>query len=438
MDNDRPLVLIVAAKWWPLSARLAMALMQHGCRLAALCPQGHPLTHISGLERVRHYHGTRSFSCLSRALHELRPDIVIPCDDGVVAQLHALHASDPTLRPLIEKSLGDPESFPIAASRYQLLEIATELGILVPETRRVVSADDLLSWHRHVAPTAVLKIDGECGGNGVRMCSSLEEILGAWRELSTPPSLATSWKRLVVNRDPLALWVHRTRKPPDVTIQRVIRGRPANSMLACLNGELLAIVSVAVLASDGPTGAAVVIQRIDSPAMERAAKLLAARLRLTGFYGLDFMIDSGSGAAYLIEMNPRCTQLGHLRFGSAPSVVGTLVAQLRGEPSNADGEPLPLNIVSLFPQALNVPNDDSQSACRGYLDVPWDEPELIAELKQASWPERRWLARIYHAMKPVAPSRYVEYDELIQPAPRTAPLRLAAVGAASGGVSPRR
>ena len=61
------------------------------------------------------------------------------------------------------------------------------------------------------------------------------------------------------------------------------------SMLACLNGELLAIVSVAVLASDGPTGAAVVIQRIDSPAMERAAKLLATRLRLTGFYGLDFI-----------------------------------------------------------------------------------------------------------------------------------------------------
>ena len=66
-----------------------MALIRHGCRLSALCPRGHPLSHIGGLERVLHYRGTQSLSCLSRALRDLEPEFVIPCDDGVVAQLHA-------------------------------------------------------------------------------------------------------------------------------------------------------------------------------------------------------------------------------------------------------------------------------------------------------------------------------------------------------------
>lgn len=416
MEDNRPSVLIVAAKWWPLSARLAIALLRHGCRLSALCPTGHPLTLIGGLERIERYRGTQSLASLSGMLRDLRPELIIPCDDGVVAQLHTLHAHDPSVRPLIERSLGDPQSYPTTTNRYRLLNTAAELGILVPETRRAESADDLVSWHQQVAPAAVLKIDGECGGNGVRICNSLDESQAAWRALTTPPSLATAWKRLIINRDPLALWTQRSRRPIEVTVQRLIRGRPANSMLACRDGELLALVSVAVLATEGPTGAATVIQRIQSEAMEHAAKQLARRLHLTGFYGLDFIIETASEDPYLIEMNPRCTQLGHLRFGTAPDLAAALLANLKGELPCAIGEPLPLDTVALFPQALNALNQDSRSACRGYLDVPWDEPKLVAELKLQSWPERRWLSRLYHAAKPLALSPCVEYDGNIAPA----------------------
>ena len=426
LDNRRPSVLIVAAKWWPLSARLAIALIRHGCRLSALCPKGHPLSLVGGLERIERYRGTQSLSCLSRTLRDLRPEFVIPCDDGVVAQLHALHAQGPEMRPLIERSLGGPEGFPTTANRYRLLEIAAELGILVPENRRAETADDLVSWHREVAPAAVLKIDGESGGNGVRICNSLAESLAAWRELTALPRLATAWKRLIINRDPLALWAQRNHKPIEVTVQRVIRGRPANSMLACRNGKLLSLVSVAVLATDGPTGAATVIQRIDNRAMADAAKLLASRLRLTGFYGLDFMMEHASENPYLIEMNPRCTQLGHFRFGSAPNLAATFMANLRGEPPSTAGEPLPLDTIALFPQALNGVNGDSRSAHRSYLDVPWDEPELIRELKKDAWPERRWLSRLYHAVKPLDRSVCMEYGAVAhKPASGGASMRLA-------------
>ena len=412
MDDRRPSVLIVAAKWWPLSARLAIALVRGGCRLSVLCPQGHPLTHIAGLERVEFYRGTQSLSCLARALHTIKPEFVIPCDDGVVAQLHALHSMDAAARPVIERSLGDARSYPTTTNRYRLLETAAELGILIPETRRVRTANDLVAWHEHVAPAAVLKIDGECGGNGVRICNSPDESLAAWRELTIRPGPATAWKRQIIDRDPLALWARRNRTPVEVTVQRFIRGRPANSMFACRDGRLLSLVSVAVLASDGPTGAATVVQRIDDDAMENAARLLASRLRLTGFYGLDFMMDPLSGDTYLIEMNPRCTQLGHLRFGAGPNLADALLADLRCEAPRPSGDRLPLDTVALFPQALNALNEGTRSAYRCHLDVPLDEPRLTEELKKEGWPERRWLSRIYHSVKPLTRSVSVEYGEL--------------------------
>src|ERR1700685_1162497 len=129
LDRPQPSVLIVAAKWWPLSARLATAFYRHGCNVSAVCPAGHPLTHVSGIRRIYRYGGIFSLASLRRTLHECQPDVVIPCDDGVVAQLHELHEVDPSLRSLIEHSLGPPESYPVVESRYKFLSTAIELGI---------------------------------------------------------------------------------------------------------------------------------------------------------------------------------------------------------------------------------------------------------------------------------------------------------------------
>jgi ATP-grasp domain len=408
LGSRQPSVLIAAAKWWPLSARLASAFARHGCRVNALCPSGHPLSQVEEIGRVAPYVGVRSLSCLARALETMRPDVIVPCDDGVVAQLHALHAEEPSLRDLIERSLGDPQSFSIVESRFELLATAQALGIPVPETRRVLGAPDLASWHEHIARSGVLKIAGECGGNGVRVCASLEESLAAWRELKEPPSLATACKRLTIDRDPLALW-SRTARPREITMQRVIQGRPANTMLACRNGEVLSHLSVVVLAAEGATGAATIVQRIRDERMEHAANVLAARLQLSGFYGLDFMIEADTGVPHLIEMNPRCTQLGHLEFADQCSLASTFSADLRGElPPPAD-RPLPLDIIALYPQALATLHTESCDRDSCYLDVPWEEPKLVEELRLHPWPERRWPARLYHTLSPVNRPRSVDF-----------------------------
>jgi carbamoylphosphate synthase large subunit len=412
LDRSRPSVLIVAAKWWSLSARLAVALHRHGCNVGAVCPVGHPLTHVSGINRIYRYRGLFSLSNVQRALKEYRPDIVIPGDDGVVAQLHAVHELDPSLQSLIERSLGPPESYSVVESRYRFLSAALKLGICVPRTRIVNRADDLVTWHADIGSATVLKVDGESGGNGVRISHSLDESLAAWRALRAPRSFATAWKRLAIDRDPLALWLHQRQSAREITVQKFIPGRPANSMLVCWRGELLSMVSVIVVAAAGPTGAATIVRVIQNEEMKRAAELVVSRLNLSGFYGLDFIIESGTGVPYLIEMNPRCTQLGHIEFADRGCLAGVLSAVLRGEPRPQVQNPVPHDTIALFPQALAAGD-----ACRPHLeasyhDVPSEEPQLMRELMLKSWPQRRWVARLYHAFKPIGRANPLLFESL--------------------------
>jgi hypothetical protein len=120
---------------------------------------------------------------------------------------------------------------------------------------------------------------------------------------------------------------------------------------------------------------------------------------LSGFHGLDFVLDQKTGAAYLIEINPRCTQLGHLCLSVQGDLAGAISTKLRNEPIEAqvpDAKKLLAgDTVAFFPQAFKC-NPLSPYLRNGYHDVPWEEPALVRELLRNSWPERRWLSRVYH------------------------------------------
>ena len=49
--------------------------------------------------------------------------------------------------------------------------------------------------------------------------------------------------------------------------------------------------------------------------MSNAAERIARKLKLSGTHGFDFMLEDATGSAYLIEINPRSTQVGHLTLG---------------------------------------------------------------------------------------------------------------------------
>jgi hypothetical protein len=393
-----PRVLFAATSWWALGARLCLRFIERGVHASTLSPVGHPLRHVPGAGRAHTYRTLRSLESLEDALEIEQPALIVPCNDQVVWQLHILYRQRPKWRPLIEASFGDPRAHDVVRSRQELLALAGELGIPVPQTASVGTEDELGRWLDRFGPEAVLKIDGTSGGEGVRIVGSLDEALRAFRALSRPIGLSTALKRTLVNGDTLSLWDWRRAPRPSVTVQRFVTGHPANAMLACSRGRLLGAVCVEVLSSEGRTGAAVVVRVIDSPPMVTAARLLVEKLGLTGFYGLDFIVDSATSIPYLIELNPRCTQLGHLSLRGQGDLAGLLVAELLGLPARAPAPAIPLDVIGLFPQCVKLGQVDLTRTDIHY-DIPAEYPAMAAELAKPTWPERRLIARCYHLLR---------------------------------------
>jgi len=221
-------------------------------------------------------------------------------------------------------------------------------------------------------------------------------------------------KRLVINRDPLATWTLRRQQSAAVTLQELIAGRPANAMVACWRGEALAIVAVEVLSSQGPTGAGIVVRVVDNREIARAGRLLAERLRMSGFFGLDFVVDPATGSAHLIELNPRCTQLGHLAILSKGDLASFLYAKLAGRACSDPPTPIGNDVIAFFPQALQA-DPSSGFAAGAHVDIPWEHPQLVRELLLPLWPERQWLTRLYHRFRPGRPAPTVDHGQAQAP-----------------------
>jgi hypothetical protein len=408
---DQPAVLLASTVWWPLSARLATRFVRYGFEVSAICPRGHVLGHVAGMRRLYDTNPFDAGASLERAIEDARPDLVVPCDDRVVSQLHELHERRPHLRDLIVSSLGPASEYGIVSRRERLLETAASLGIRIPDTQLVRSEDDVRAWFARGPARSVLKVEGTWGGNGVRIVDSYDEAIAAHARLRKRGGLVAAVKRLVVNRDPLAIWGWRRGGTPTITIQQFVDGRPSNAMLACWRGEVLASVTAEVLSAQGATGAGLVVRLVDNTEIHRAARLLAERLSLTGFYGLDFVIEAGTGSAYLIEMNPRCTQLGHLVLPRRGDLVAALCAKLSGNrPRVEPSAPIENDVVAFFPQAL-LADPHSRLAFGAHLDVPWEHPELVRELLLPSWPERQWISRLYHRLRPPQPTPTVDFPD---------------------------
>jgi hypothetical protein len=309
---------------------------------------------------------------------------------------------------VITRSLGAAQHFEVVASRERLQNVAQELGIRVPRTARIRTQGELSMWFERSVDRAVLKQDGTWGGRGVRVVYSQAEAAAELKQMLRPLSWPAVCKRLVVDRDPIALWSRKDRTPI-VTLQEYIPGRPANLMMACWNGQVLGAVTAEVLHAQGATSAAMVVRLIDHPEIEQAAYGLAKRLQLSGFYGLDFILEEGTRAAYLLELNPRCTQLGHLPMDGQGDLVGLLCRQLGVNSPVAAEQQLGLragDTVAFFPKAVSLSPHHLQDA---YQDIPWQRPELVEELLKPSWPYRKWQARLYHWVRPPRSEKPVEF-----------------------------
>lgn len=382
LRSSMPRILLVETNRWALTARLGQALCGLGSRVAVVCPlPGHPITKVHGLERVYRYIGRRPLESLAAAIEEFDPDIVIPFCDWSVQHLHQLHArAGAKTRALIERSLGPAESFSIVSSRHELLKLAAGEGVRVPPTVRVDSLADLKNWREELP--WLLKADGTWGGHGVKKAVNEREGEQAFSELTRRSGVFELSKQLILNRDRDWIVANWRRETPGVIAQRFIEGRPANCTVVAWHGEVLAGIAVEVVQSVGPCQPATIVQVVKGQEMMEAARRIASRLGLSGFFGLDFMIQRRTGDPYLIELNPRCTPPCSVSLGEGRDLASALHAKLTNQCTHHRPPLTQKNRIAYFPHAMQLSRDASDAAQMrtACLDIPDNEPELVEEL----------------------------------------------------------
>ncbi|HXW93007.1 MAG TPA: ATP-grasp domain-containing protein [Terriglobales bacterium] len=405
------------------TVRLALALAKAGCQVEALCPSNHPLAMTRAARRLHSYYGLAPLRSLRHAISTSQPEFIVPCDDLSTQHLYRLHERERQAgekgRPLcalIERSLGAPESYPLVSARAAFMELARKEGVRVPATLVIETADDLKRWASQFGFPTVLKANGSSGGDGTRVVHTLEEADRAFRRLQAPPLLARAAKRALIDGDNTLVWPSLLRRRSVVNAQAFVVGHEATSSTLCWRGVVLARLHFEVLKKVKPTGHATVLRRIEHPEMSDAVEKVARRLNLSGWHGFDFMLEAHTGNAYLIEINPRITQVGHLALGPGHDLPAAFYAALSGNPIREAPKVTEKDTVALFPQEW-IRDPASEFLRSAYHDVPWEEPALVSDSIRQSRTQRGWYTKENSAVcSPSVPlgarakSRTVELD----------------------------
>jgi len=351
----------------------------------------------------------------ARAIEIARPDFVVSGDDLATQHLQRLHAEQQrkgkagfAVCSLIERSLGDPGSFPVVSARAAFMDLAHKAGVRVPPTQVIRNTDDLGEWAARSGFPVVLKANGTSGGDGVRIAHTLTEAERAFKQLQAPPLLARAVKRALVDHDKTLVWPSLSRQRAVVNAQAFVAGREATSAMLCWEGAVLASVHFEVVEKTCSAGHATVVRLIENAEMSAAAEKIARRLSLSGFYGLDFMLEAGTGNAYLIEINPRATQVGHLALGPGRDIPAALCAVLSGRRVQPSPKVTEKDEIALFPQEW-IRDPESPWLRSAYHDIPWEEPELVRDCvnnrkKQSAWYSRpaRGVSSAASSPKPIS------------------------------------
>lgn len=395
----KPTVLLITTTRWVPTARLAIALANAGCTVQALCPSRHPLSKTGAVEHIRRYRGLTPLGSLMGAITAAKPDFIVPGDDLATQHLHQLYRREQKRGKaggetcaLIERSLGAARSFPIVYARTPFIELAREEGIRVPGTALIRNTDDLKTWLSVAGFPAVLKADETSGGDGVRIVHTVEEARRAFAALQAPPLLARAAKRAIVDQDKTLVWRSVLRRQSVVNSQTFIVGREATSAIACWEGRVLASLHCEVIRKADSAGHATVVRMIEHPEMASAAEKIVRRLNLSGMHGFDFMIEAGTGNAYLIEINPRATQIGHLALGPGRDLPASLYAAMAGKAVQAAPKVTENDTITLFPQEW-IRDPGSPYLRSGYHDVPWQQSELVRFCLGQGSKQRAWYSQ---------------------------------------------
>ena len=369
MSAPRVLVATLAIDY-PAPARLPFELKRAGCDVALFAPAGSLAAHTPYVDRRAIAAGRATTvawtELLLREIAAFDPAIVLPGDDAMVRMLLGLALDPPPgaassrIVDLVRASLGDLDRVVDSIDKTRLFEIARSAGLSVADGGIAHGADDAVSIAESLGYPVVVRAGSGTGGSGTSRCESADAVAVAVRKVRVPEGwMPARPQRLLVQR-----WVD---GPVIVRASLAWRG---DEIAGATRGRLATYPSAL-----GP-GSAVVFAGI--PSIADATRTLLRALEATGFIGIQFIVEPGTGTPLLLEINRRMVPATYGSGYVGIDQVRALAALLRGERWSGpdDLPPGPGPRLALFPQEWYR---DPESAWLADLpcDAPWHDPALF-------------------------------------------------------------
>jgi glutathione synthase/RimK-type ligase-like ATP-grasp enzyme len=318
----------------------------------------------------------------------------------------------------LRRSLGDPERQYRLLSKKHINEIGAGLGIAVPRQRAIAQPREAEDFAREVGYPIVLKKENTHGGMGVLLCrDAAETVTNVFRLRAAglrQRGVAKYGIGAMAQLPPVRALLAGRRGQPLIA-QEYVQGSPAFRTFVARGGRVLAGFSaIAERVDPAPFGSSTVVRFIDNPDMARAVAALAEAVGLTGFAGVDFILEAGTGRAVMLELNARVTPTSHLGSLFGTDLCAALIAELTGDREIASPRPAqlgpPPQIAALFPSEL-MRDAESEYLRSAYHDIPEDEPELIAAWRALA-PQR---ARRLHSLPLLSVAAMAEQPPIVEP-----------------------
>ena len=378
-------VLIVAphASWIGV-APLPAALVRAGFTVGVVGARDGPLAHTrhvsaKWLSATPLDTAYKLLSLVQTAYDSWFPQLIVPADDPTVAIFQRVvlgksrMAVSESLSSALRHSLGNPEFYVTIQAKSRLDQAARACSVDMPPQLANPDKDRAVEFSRLCGFPVLIKPDSAWAGQGIQICRTEPELVSALDRLAAIPVAPGSVRRVF-------------------SVQKFIEGETAAIGLVARDGRQLAAIAYAKHRTIGAFGPTTVARRLQRPDMLAAGERLVRHFGYTGFAGVDFVIEAGSGRAWMIEFNARPTPICGRAHFMGVDLAAALIADVQGQTDVAtrDG----VELLAFFPQEW-YRDARSRFLHEAYHDVPWDDPQLlryfIDRLPHQAMPRRRTL-----------------------------------------------
>ena len=374
----KPCILIVLTRTdWLGTARIPRTLAKAGFEVAVLAPRNSLIENSGYVSRIGYIEAQTPplewLAALLRMVDSCAPRLIVPGDELALRLLFRLVRDPPAALPMAQRtwverlvvaSLGRPEYFATSIDKTLLPAAADAIGVRVPRYAIATTADEAVDHAAALGWPVVLKRRMGYSGSGLAFVDAIDGVAAEAQRLLQPEALDLG-----------------DYPEPKLLVQAFVEGPHHSLAVVALDGRLLAGFAwerfVTTRQKGGQTS---VLRFVDSPEALEFTERIARHFGMTGFFNLQFIIDKATGGACLLEINRRVVTHTHLGGRVGCDLGEALFAALDGSPAPRPSPQIGADdTITVFPREW-LRDPASPYLDRYPVDIPWDEPRLIAAM----------------------------------------------------------